>query len=304
MSNIELNDRKGVKRKMDNVPIIVDGPNYINRIIDIGIDPVHIARQLSLDRLMDVLSEKIIDIKGVSSRCGFVEFICSRRRFGPKSKHFTEPQQKMLIDRLRGETGVYVDVIEIPGSSEKGVDTTISGRIHEYANDVDTLILVSEDRDYIPTLNKLRHRIKIILVALRDEYPSELQNEAYATIFLHEDYRGLFKYRYPMLSVKDFDQEKCAELYSEADDRTHNQVRVTHNGFVYISLKVGAQDLYDVKFRFETSCPYNGYVGPKAASDVKYISKEAEAITLGWQRGASGYIDFPIEAVWKDDKEL
>ncbi len=35
--------------------------------------------------------------------------------------------------RMCGEVGVYVDVIDIPGSSEKGVDTTISGKLEDLA---------------------------------------------------------------------------------------------------------------------------------------------------------------------------
>jgi len=282
---------------MKNVLILVDGPNYINRIIDMGIDPVHIARQLSLESLKKLLSEKLSDIKLVSGCCESVEFICSKKRFGPRAKKFTEPQQKMLLDRLRGETGVYIDIVDIPGSSEKGVDTTISGKLEDYSKDVDAIVLVSEDRDFIPTLRKLRHKVKVIIVVLKEKYPAELCNEAYATIFLHEYYRGLFKYHYPRFSVKDFNEEKCAELYSETDDRTFNQVRVTYDGYVFISLKVGSEEIHDVKFRFETFCQYNEYVGPKAASDAEYICKETKNILLGWERDVKGYIDFPIRAL-------
>ena len=288
---------------MKNIPILVDGPNYVNRIIDLGINPVHIARQLSLESLAELVSEKLREIRSVSGRCESVEFVCSKKQFGPKAKKFTDAQQSMLVDRLRGETGVYIDIVDIPGSSEKGVDHTISGKMEDYAGDVDAIALVTEDRDFIPTLKRLRHKVKVIVLGLRDDYPTELRNEAYATVFLQQDYRALFKYHYPRFSVIDFNEEKCAELYSEADDRTLNQIRVSHDGYVYISLDVGADKLHNVKFQFETLCQYNGYVGPKAASDAEYIGSETKDILLGWKRGARGYIDFPVEAVWKDDKQ-
>ena len=140
---------------MNNVPILVDGPNYINRIIDMDINHVHIAKQLSLESLMKLISEKLSDAKLVSGRCESAEFICSKNRFGPKSNRFTEPQQKMILDRFRGETGVYVDIVDIPGSSEKGVDITISGKMEDYSKDVDAIVLITEDRDFIPSLRKL-----------------------------------------------------------------------------------------------------------------------------------------------------
>ncbi len=289
---------------MKNIPVLVDGPNYINRVIELGIDPVHIARQLSLEGLMQVINEKIHESDRLSGRCESAEFICSKKRFGPKDKKFTDEQQKLLLDRLRGETGVYVDIVDIPGSSEKGIDMTVSGKIEDYAHDVDAVVLVSADRDFIPTIKKLRHKVKIILIALGENYPIELQNEGYTTLFLHEDYRGLFRYGYPRYYIKDFDVEKCADLYSEADDRLFNQVRMTHDGYVYISIKVGMEDLYDVKVRWETCVAYNGYVGPKAASDSEYIKEEHKEIKLAWKRGAKGYLDCPVDWIWKENKDV
>jgi len=287
---------------MKNIPILIDGPNYINRIIDLEIEPVHIARQLSLDALRDVINEKLREFPSLVGSSESVEFICSKKRFGPSSKKFSENQQATLLNRFRAETGVYVDIVDIPGSSEKGVDMTISGKIEEYANDVDAIVLVSADRDFIPAIRKMRHKIKIFLVALHENFPIELQNEAYATIFLHQDYRGLFKYHYPRFHIDDLNEENCAELFSEADDRILNQLRVSYDGYVYISKTVGAENLIDVKFRWETYVAYNGYVGPKAASDTNYIKNQLKEITLGWKVGAKGYIDYPILTMYPDAK--
>ena len=123
---------------MKNIPIIVDGPNFINRVIELRIDPCHIARQLSLQSLMELVNERIVKIKRLSSQSESVEFVCSKKRFGPKEHQFSEEQQALLLDRLRGQTGVYVDIVDIPGSSEKGVDQTISGKMEDYAADIDS----------------------------------------------------------------------------------------------------------------------------------------------------------------------
>jgi len=283
---------------MKNIPIIIDGPNFINRVIDLKIDPLHISRQISLVSVRDLLNEKIKEVKHVSGHCETAEFYCSKRKFGPPASKFTDEQQKFMLDHFRGETGVYVDIVDIPGDSEKGVDMTISGRLEEYAKEIDAVILVSADKDFIPTLKKLRHKLKVILVALNDKFPPELKNEAYATIFAGDEYRSFFRYSYPQFSIRDFNENMCAILHSEADDRHVNQLRVTEDGYVLISPKGGLNDLDFIKFRFESFGPYNGYVGPRAASDKEYINKQYKELLLAWEVGAKGYIDYPVASVW------
>ena len=51
---------------MKNIPMIIDGPNYINRVIELEIDPVHISRQLSLEGLREVVNEKLKQYKSLS----------------------------------------------------------------------------------------------------------------------------------------------------------------------------------------------------------------------------------------------
>lgn len=284
---------------MNNIPILIDGPNYINRILELEIKPSHIARQLSLDALRETLSKTLKDIPRIHGECESIEFFCSKKLFGPSKSKFSQEQQEFMIDRLRSETGSYVDIIDLPGTSEKGVDMTISGKLEDYSSDAEAIILVTADRDFIPTIKKLRHKAKIILVSLNEKYPIELTNEAYTTISLCEEYNGLFRYSYPRFFINDLTKEKCSELYSEADDRNYNQLRVTDDGYVFISKKVGAQDIHGVRFRFETFVEYNGYTGPKAASDDKYISNQHNEIIKAWELGAKGYIDYPVESVWR-----
>jgi hypothetical protein len=263
--------------------------------MELGINPCHVARQLSLESLIELVNKRIAEIPRLSCLSESVEFVCSKKRLGSESRKFSEEQQNRLIDRLRGETGVYVDVVDIPGSSEKGVDQTISGKIEEYAASVEAVVLVSADRDFIPTLSRLRHKVKVILVALNKDYPIELRNEGYSTLFLRDDYPGLFEYHYPRFYLEDLNTEKCAELFSEADDRIPNQLRGTHDGYIYISTKVALEDLHNVKFRWETLMPYNGYVGPHAASDVRYVKHELDEIQKAWRYDARGLIDLPVE---------
>lgn len=282
---------------MQKIPLIVDGPNYINRVIELGIKPNHIARQLSLENLREIINKKLTEFD-VKEKIEIIEFVCSKKRFGPKSQKFSEKEQDLFLKRLKTETGVYVDIVDLPGSSEKGVDTTISSKIEDYAKEVEILILLSSDRDFVPILKKFRGKVKVFLVSVKNDYPIELSNEAYSTLFL--DYRDLFKYHYPKFYINDFTEEKCAELFSEADDRILNQLRIDFNGFVFISKKVGAMELENIKARWETFGRYNEYVGPQAASDDKYIERQFKQIKLCWERNVTGYIDMPVEILCPD----
>lgn len=277
---------------MVNIPVLVDTPNYINRLLDIGIHPRHISRQLSGVALAAHLTEEVRRLPHTTGTCETVEFVCSPRLFGGGSKKFTPTQQAHLLDRLRRETGVHVDQVNIPGTSEKGVDTTIAGRLEDLAGTAPAVVLLSADRDFIPTLHKLRRRLRVILVKLVDPFPVELANEAFATIDMVESQAPTFHYSYPHFNIESLTLEQIQELYAEADDRALNQVRVRNDGMVFISRDhVGANSLEDIKFRLETFGARNGYVGPKAASDEKYIDSEFANLTRAWRTGFRGYLD-------------
>ena len=60
------------------VPIIIDGPNSINRIIDMGIDKDIVSKQLTLSGLREIINKKLQDLK-IGIQCESVEFICSKK---------------------------------------------------------------------------------------------------------------------------------------------------------------------------------------------------------------------------------
>jgi len=281
--------------------MIIDGPNFINRILDMGIDKDLISKQLILGGLREVINIKLRDLVKIKSQCEIIEFVCSKKLFGPSSSKFTQDERDNLLDRIMGEIGVHVEQLDIRGRSEKGVDNMISTKIETYLEHSESIVLVSEDRDFIPVLKKMRERAKkIIVVSLKDKCPKEITNEAYAKIDIKDDYEYLFKYSYPYFFVQKFTVDECREVISNADDRKPNQIRVDNDGRVHVSHEnVGMDNLAGVKYRFETFGRYKGYVGPKAASDKKYVAKQFNEIKLAWELGAEGYIDVPVEAIWK-----
>jgi len=270
---------------INEIPVIIDGPNFICRIIDLGIDNDLIARQLKLEGLREIISKHLSCLK-IPGECGIIEFICSKKMFGPETKKFKKDEKDLLIKRIGEEVGVYVIEVDITGSREKGVDNMVSTRIEKYAEKSKCIILISADKDYIPLLRRMKEKEKkIIVVSLQNNFPYEIINEAYAKIDIKKDYEYIFDYHYPQYWIHDFDFNKCREMISNADDRVNNQIRVNKNGLVYISSKaVGAKDLTGVKYYFETFIAKNGYVGPQAASNLNYIKEIFNKIKLAWKK--------------------
>ena len=141
-------------------------------------------------------------------------------------------------------------------------------------------------------MKKLRHKIKIITVAINDKFPHELANESFAVIELGPHFVWLFTYSYPFYPIETFTVEQCENLYSNADDRKFNRVVITKNNYVCIASDEDINNFFNFKCYFEILVPYNGYVGPLAASDEDYIKTEYQDIMNACKKGLSGYIDF------------
>jgi hypothetical protein len=278
------------------VPIVIDGPNFVNRILELEIDKDIIARQITLDGFRTGLNS-VLEEMHVNIQVDLVEFVCSKKLFGQGVSKFTQEERDSMLQRLMHERGIHIEEVILPGSTEKGVDTTVSTILETYLERNESIFLISHDRDYVPVLKKLRGKDKrIYLIALNDKFPHELSNETYQTIRMDQEWRHFFTYSYPRYYVnKGFTKEQFRDLVSNADDRRHNQLRVDNDGEIYYSYKyVGSQEIDCVRFRFETLGAFNCYVGPRAASDKKYVTEEYEDVIYGWNHGARGYYDYPI----------
>ena len=274
-----------------DIPIIIDGPNYINRILDMSIDKDIISNQLSFKNFRDVLKIQLKE-RGIDVQLQKIEFVCSKKLFGSSSKKFTQSERDTMLERVINEQGVHIEEIDLPGSQEKGVDNMITTKIESFSEKYKQIILITNDRDFVPLLSKMRKKeTNIILVSLSKTVPKELINESYIIINLYNQYECLFNYNYPHYPLyRDFDLKKYREIVSNADDRVNNQFRVTKTGFVYLSYKdTGFKNLLLIRFRWETYGAGNGYVGPVAASDSKYIEKGYKELMMEFQHKGSSF---------------
>lgn len=82
------------------------------------------------------------------------------------------------------------------------------------------------------------------------------------------------------------------DLIASGDDTFNNQLRVTKAGEIYLSQgTVGAEDIDDLQFRFETIDAGGDWIGPNAANDTKWINRLFTAATTHWKMKTTGYID-------------
>lgn len=86
--------------------------------------------------------------------------------------------------------------------------------------------------------------------------------------------------------------ENVRSLIASGTDDTHSQIRVSKDGIVYLSKTIGNRDIEGLAFRLETLQAGNGYVGPVAAQDTKWITRLYECLKANWPNPSSTYIDY------------
>src|SRR3954469_3355357 len=97
-----------------NMAIIIDGPNFINMVINLGVENELISKLLSLGKFRDELNGKFVFRKKGIPSFGLIEFVCSSRCFGPLNNKFKPNQQTIMLNRFMREPGVHVEQVVIP----------------------------------------------------------------------------------------------------------------------------------------------------------------------------------------------
>ena len=78
-------------------------------------------------RLNNILEEMHTKIQ-----VDLVEFVCSIKLFGHGEDKFAQPERDTMIERFMAERGVHIEEVSLPGSSEKGVDTTVCSMLESF----------------------------------------------------------------------------------------------------------------------------------------------------------------------------
>ena len=102
-----------------------------------------------------------------------------------------------------------------------------------------------------------------------------------------------FNYKeHKTINIKNITESIYKDMIANANDCISHQLRVGWSGDVYISTITGAEELEDVKFRWESWDAGNGYAGPRAASDHEYIKQSVKSLKQCWKDGVCGYCDY------------
>lgn len=86
--------------------------------------------------------------------------------------------------------------------------------------------------------------------------------------------------------------QEVRKLLESKDDSEHRQLRVTSAGIAFLSDDVGAENIDDLCFRFETWTAGNGYCGEVAAADDKYVVSIQANLNDNWPNPKDSYIDW------------
>ena len=90
---------------------------------------------------------------------------------------------------------------------------------------------------------------------------------------------------------KEFTIENVRRLIASEDDSVNTQFRVTKDGFLFLSRKVGLDDLENIAFRLETNGAGNDYVGKNAAKDDKWVKRVFDVVSQNWPNPTDIYFD-------------
>ncbi len=90
---------------------------------------------------------------------------------------------------------------------------------------------------------------------------------------------------------QDFTIENVARLIGSKDDSVNRQLRVTTDGFAFLSDDFGNINTDGLAFRFETLHHGNGYCGKEASRDSKLVKDIYQMLKENWPNPKCTYID-------------
>lgn len=96
------------------------------------------------------------------------------------------------------------------------------------------------------------------------------------------------------INVKDpseFTVEAVRRLVASKDDSQHRQLRVSEDGYLYLSDVIGNLQLEGTRFTLETTLAGNDYTGKNAAADDDYVTSIYDTVKKHWEEGTRGLVD-------------
>lgn len=262
------NDEMGLTRTMD---IIIDGSGLFERISSLEIDMDIIEKQFIMTGLKYVVEESLL------RKCGNMEIWFDEVE---ADKH------RCIVDRIKAERGTFVEIYK-----DK---TEFIDRLMLLGRERKDFVLISRDSSLARDLRALRVNGSYFYgVNIGNDMPGEIMNQCHHSIDIEPMILRCFKYdEEKEYRIDSMTLEQFREMIANGNDMHSNQIRVWPGGIVYLSRKVGADDIGGLQFRWETSQAGNGYVGPQAASKANFIQEEYLELKSDWKQRRIGYLDY------------
>ena len=188
--------------------IVIDGPNFINMLHNLGKSKEEILNSFSFEDLRGAIQKELRKRGLYSHPFLHAEFIYSNKeRIGDfvDNKDQQIEDKKLLIDKIGNSDGFTPKEIPLTEGKqkEKGVDIAVFAKMMDVmlnsliVSDPQHIVLVASDKDYVPALQLLR-RVGIHTIVIgpkqyvdrkdktEKEYPKELIYESYLFIDLRE----------------------------------------------------------------------------------------------------------------------
>ena len=263
-SELIANDILGLKNGID---IVIDGDNLFDRLTELKIDNDILYKQFSVMKFQKVIEESIFR---KSKKCMIV--------FSKDNSHYS----KQVICRLEAE-GTQVVTFDNRAQSIEFVCEQIK-RTFE-------LVLVTSREDMVSTVSAHKDDCYLYTVS----FVNDLTARSVPIFFSKGDITSIelnrcFNYdKYKTINIKNITEAIYKDMLANANDCIAHQLRVDWSGDVYISTITGAEEIDDVKFRWESWDPGNGYAGPCAASDYEYVRQSVASLKKCWEYDIRGY---------------
>lgn len=266
-SELIVNDIMGLKNGID---IVIDGDNLFDRLTELKIDNDILYKQFSVMKFQKVIEESIFR---KSKKCMIV--------FSKDNSHYS----KQVICRLEAE-GTQVVTFDNRAQSIEFVCEQIK-RTFE-------LVLVTSREDMVSTVSAHKDDCYLYTVSFVNDLPAR----SVPIFFSKGDITSIelnrcFNYNEcKTINIKNITEAIYKDMVANANDCIAHQLRVDWSGDVYISTITGAEEIDDVKFKWEIWDPGNGYAGPCAASDYEYVRQSVASLKKCWEDDIRGYCDY------------
>lgn len=261
----------------NGIDIVIDGEDLFDRLMGTGIDEDILYKQFSVVKLQKVIEASILR---KSKNCIII--------FSKDNRH----NEKELICRLEAE-GTQVEILENRRHTIDFICDQIK-KTHE-------LILISSSENILSKIALEKDDCYLYTISLKNDLPAHSVPVFFSKADITEiGLNNCFNYNENRkINIRDITETIYKDMLANANDCISHQVRVDWAGDVYISTITGAEEIDDVKFRWESWNPGNGYAGPYAASDCKYVKKSVASLK---NVGKMRFVDIVIIMLYFNDE--